>query len=103
VAWIDACGLDDIDREDVMRLHNDGRAFAVYHGVEGLFYRTDGLCPHERVHLADGLVMDFGIECPRHNGRFDYRTNRAKRAPVCIDLQCYPARVEGGRVMVDLP
>ena len=36
------------------------------------YYATDGLCTHEQVHLADGLVMDNIIECPKHNGRFDY-------------------------------
>ncbi len=103
MAWIDACGVDDIDREDVVRIDHEGRSLAVYHGADGAFYCTDGLCTHEQVHLADGLVMGFEIECPRHNGLFDYRTGKAKRAPVCIDLQCYPARVEGGRVLVNLP
>jgi 3-phenylpropionate/trans-cinnamate dioxygenase ferredoxin subunit len=40
------------------------------------------------------------IECPRHNGRFDYRTGEAKRAPVIIDLRTYPTRVEDGTVYV---
>ena len=40
------------------------------------------------------------IECPKHNGRFDIRTGEAKGAPVCVDLQTYPVKVEGGRVFV---
>lgn len=101
--WIDACATTDIDAEDVLRLDHGDRTYAIYHGADGAFYCTDGLCTHEHVHLADGLVMDFEIECPRHNGLFDYRTGKAKRAPVCIDLRTYPTRVEGARVMVDLP
>ena len=42
--------------------------------------------------LADGLVMDNIIECPKHNGRFDYRTGEAKGAPVCVNLRTYPSR-----------
>jgi 3-phenylpropionate/trans-cinnamate dioxygenase ferredoxin subunit len=44
--------------------------------------------------------MDYVIECPKHNGQFDYRTGAAKRAPVCVNLNTYPAKAEGGRVLV---
>lgn len=98
--WIDACATDDIEAEDVIRWDYDGRTFALYHGVDGKFYCTDGLCTHEKVHLADGLVMDNEIECPKHNGLFDYRTGEALRAPVCEDLATYPAKAENGRVLV---
>jgi len=100
--WIDACATDEIDEEDVMRFDHAGRTFAIYHSPDGEFFCTDGLCTHENVHLAGGLVMDYVIECPKHNGQFDYRTGEAKRAPVCVNLRTYPVRVDGGRVMVDL-
>jgi 3-phenylpropionate/trans-cinnamate dioxygenase ferredoxin subunit len=100
--WIDACATDEIDEEDVMRFDHGGRTFAIYHSPDGEFFCTDGLCSHENVHLAGGLVMDYVIECPKHNGQFDYRTGEAKRAPVCVNLRTWPVRVEDGRVMVDL-
>lgn len=98
--WIDACATDDIEAEDVIRWDHEDRTFAIYHGVDGKFYCTDGLCTHEKVHLADGLVMDNEIECPKHNGLFDYRTGEALRPPVCENLATYPAKAEGGRVLV---
>lgn len=98
--WIDACAADEIDEEDVMRWDHDGRTFAIYHSPNSEFFITDGLCTHEKVHLAGGLVMDYEIECPKHNGRFDYRTGAARRAPACVNLRTYPARAEGGRVLV---
>jgi 3-phenylpropionate/trans-cinnamate dioxygenase ferredoxin subunit len=54
------------------------------------------------VHLADGLVMDETIECPKHNGRFNYKTGQALRAPVCVNLKTYPVKVDGGKVMIDI-
>lgn len=54
------------------------------------------------MHLADGLVMDDTIECPKHNGRLNYKTGATLRAPVCVDLKTYPVRVVSGRVEVDL-
>jgi len=64
------------------------------------FFATDGLCSHEKVHLADGLVMDDIIECPKHNGRFNYKTGQALGAPVCIDLRTWPVKVENGSVFI---
>lgn len=98
--WIDAMATDEIDEEDVVRWDHGGRTFAIYHSPDGEFFCTDGLCTHEAVHLAGGLVMDFEIECPKHNGRFDYRTGAPKRAPVCVALGTYRAKAEGGRVLV---
>lgn len=100
--WIDACSTDEIDEEDVMRFDHDGRTFAIYHSPDGDFFATDGLCSHEKVHLAGGLVMDYMIECPKHNGQFDYRTGEAMRAPVCVNLRTYPVKVEGDRVLIQV-
>ncbi len=100
--WVDACSTDDIEPEDLIRFDFDGQTFAIYRSPNDNFYCTDGLCTHEQVHLADGLVIDNIIECPKHNGRFDYRTGEAKGAPVCVDLQTYAVKVENGRVFVRL-
>lgn len=98
--WVDACAADEIDAEDVMRWDHGGRTFALYHSPGGEFFCTDGLCSHEQVHLAGGLVMDHVIECPKHNGQFDYRTGAATRAPACVNLATYPVKVEAGRILV---
>ncbi len=100
--WIDACAPDDIEEEDLIRFDHDGRTFAIYHSPDGDFFCTDGLCTHEQVHLADGLVLDYVIECPKHNGQFDYRTGEAKRSPACEALKTYPTKVEGGRVWIEI-
>ena len=100
--WIQACETGDVEPEDVVRFDHAGRTFAIYHSEAGAWYATDGLCTHEKVHLADGLVMGDTIECPKHNGRFDYRTGEGKGAPVCVNLKTYPVRVEGGAVLIDI-
>ncbi len=100
--WIDACAFSDIEPEDVKRFDHQGRTFALYRTEDDAVYATDGLCSHEQVHLADGLVMGHIIECPKHNGRFDLRTGAAKGAPVCIDLKTYPTRLVDGRIQICL-
>ena len=100
--WIRACTRDDIEAEDLIRFDHNGRTFAIYRSPDDEFFCTDGLCTHEAVHLADGLVMDYVIECPKHNGQFDYRTGEAVRSPVCEALQTYPVRLDGDDVLIDI-
>lgn len=101
--WIRACGLDDIEQEGARRFDHEGRTYAVFRSPDDEVFCTDGLCTHEAVHIADGLVMDYEVECPKHAGAFDYRTGAATRPPPCINLRTYPARVEGGSVLVAMP
>jgi 3-phenylpropionate/trans-cinnamate dioxygenase ferredoxin subunit len=91
--WVRVGPLADIDDEDVIRFDHGDRTYAIYR-VAGNVYATDGLCTHEQVHLCDGLVMDYVIECPMHNGRFDIRDGRALGAPACVNLKTYPAKIE---------
>jgi 3-phenylpropionate/trans-cinnamate dioxygenase ferredoxin subunit len=100
--WIAACQIDDIEFEDVVRFDHEGRSFAIYRDPKGAFFATDGKCTHEAVHLADGLVLDDVIECPKHNGRFNYKTGKALRAPVCVDLKTYPVRLSGNQVEIEI-
>lgn len=100
--WIDACGTNGVDAEDVIRFDHAGRTFAIFQSADNRFFATDGLCTHERVHLADGLVMGTIVECPKHNGRFDFTNGKASGAPVCVDLKTYPVKIENGRVLVQI-
>jgi 3-phenylpropionate/trans-cinnamate dioxygenase ferredoxin subunit len=98
--WIETCAADDIEQEDVIRFDHGDRTFAIYRTVKNEYFASDGYCTHEKFHLADGLVMGNLIECPKHNGRFDVTTGEAKRAPVCVNLQTYPVKVEAGKVFI---
>jgi 3-phenylpropionate/trans-cinnamate dioxygenase ferredoxin subunit len=100
--WIVACGIDDVDREDVIAFEHGDRQYAIYRSPDDTFHATDGSCTHERAMLCDGLVMDYIIECPKHNGRFDYRTGEGKGAPIRVNLTTYPTKVENGIVSIDV-
>jgi len=100
--WVPACMVEDIEEEDVIRFDYEDRTFAIYRSTKDEYFATDGMCTHEHVHLADGLLMGYIIECPKHNGRFDCRTGQAKGAPVSVNLRTYPVKVEGGRVLIQV-
>ena len=100
--WISACAVDDVETEEVIRFDHNSQTFAIYRSPDDQFYCTAGLCTHEKVHLADGFVMDYEIECPKHSGAFDYRTGEARRSPACVNLKTFPTKVENGRIHIEV-
>lgn len=98
--WVEVCRVGNIEPEDVIRFDHGQGTYAVYRTADDKYYATDGLCTHEKVHLAGGFVMDHIIECPKHNGRFDFTSGKAQGAPVCLNLNTYPVKVEAGRIMI---
>ena len=100
--WIDAGPADRIAREDIARFEHDGKLYALYRTEDDRYFATDGLCTHEQVDLSDGFVSGTIIECPMHNGRFDFTTGEAKGAPACVNLVTYPVKIENGRILMRL-
>jgi 3-phenylpropionate/trans-cinnamate dioxygenase ferredoxin component len=100
--WIAACQADDIDPEDVIPFAHDGKDYAIYRSEADSYYGTEGHCTHEKTLLCDGLVMGAVIECPKHNGRFDYTSGKALGAPVLENIRTYPVKVEDGTVFIDI-
>lgn len=100
--WIKACAADAVDQEDVIRFDVGNRTFAIIRSDDDKFYCTDGLCTHEAVHLADGLVMGKTIECPKHSGEFNYESGQAVRTPACKNLKTYNTRVDDGSVYIEV-
>ena len=101
--WVEACAADDIEEEDVVAFESGGKDYALYRSEDDEYYASDGHCTHERQFLCDGLVMDGVIECPKHNGRFDYTSGKALGAPVLVDVRTYATKVEDGTVFIELP
>jgi 3-phenylpropionate/trans-cinnamate dioxygenase ferredoxin subunit len=99
IEWRLVGPADELDVEDVMPFEFGGREYAVYRTVDG-YFASDGMCTHEEESLADGIVIGNVIECPLHQGRFDVRSGEALGAPVCIDLQTYPAQIHDGNIYV---
>ncbi len=100
--WIHACATTDIDPDDMIRFDHGSQTFVIVRSEEDEFFAMDGICSHEKVHLAGGLVMDGTIECPKHSATFCFRTGEAKRAPACVNLRTYPVKVDGGEVFLEL-
>lgn len=102
MTWIDAGDAGAVDVESALRFDHGGNTFAIFRNDRGDYYCTAGLCTHEAVHLAGGLVMGNTVECPKHSSIFDFTTGEVETPPACENLRVYPAKVDGGRILVDL-
>jgi len=100
--WIKVGPARSIPPDDVVRFDHGQQTYAIYRTTRDEYYATAGLCTHGAVHLAGGFVMDTIIECPKHNGRFDFRTGAAQGPPACINLKTYPVKVEGGELFLKI-
>jgi 3-phenylpropionate/trans-cinnamate dioxygenase ferredoxin component len=97
------CEASEIELDDIHPFTHSGRVYAIYRTDRNTFHATDGLCTHESVPLAEGLLDGFLIECPRHNGLFDIRTGEALRAPACENLKTYELSIEDGTIFIHVP
>jgi len=100
--WIEVTAAEALEKENVVRFDHGGQTIAVYRTADGNYYATDGLCTHENVDLAQGLVIGNQIECPKHNGRFDIRDGSPQRPPVCVGLKTYKVMVKNGKLLLNL-
>jgi Na+-transporting NADH:ubiquinone oxidoreductase subunit F len=102
LGWIEVCAAADLGAADVIRFDHGRKTYALYRDAQGKLYATDGICTHGNTHLAEGLVKDGIIECPKHNGRFNLVDGSPARAPVCRGLATYGIEERAGRLHLNV-
>lgn len=101
MAWEFVCGTTDVCVGESKAFEVGDKTIAIYN-VEGEFFATDDMCPHEEASLAEGFLEDHLIECPRHGSQFDLRTGDVLSLPAVFPVQTYPLRAEGGVVVIQV-
>jgi 3-phenylpropionate/trans-cinnamate dioxygenase ferredoxin component len=92
VEWIVACRVDDIPRDEGVRVEATPPV-AVFRLGDDVF-AIDDTCTHGDFSLAEGLLTDDGyVQCIGHMAQFCVRTGRAVTLPATIDVQRYETRV----------
>ncbi len=92
--WIEICEASHLATEDVIRFDHHDHTYAIYQSQQGSYHATAGICTHGNTHLAEGLVKGNLIECPKHNGRFNFKDGSPARKPVCTALKTYPVKLQ---------
>ena len=86
----------------------EGRSFVASGRVIGLFlidgeyHAINDLCPHMGASLSAGYLEGDAVYCPWHAWRFCVRDGTWLDNPK-VRTDCYPVRIEGDQIQVELP
>jgi apoptosis-inducing factor 3 len=71
--------------------------------IDDRFYATGAFCSHNGAPLAKGILCQEKIVCPWHNAGFSAIAGQQQEPPGLDSLATFATRIEGNRVLVELP
>jgi nitrite reductase/ring-hydroxylating ferredoxin subunit len=77
-----------------------GKTFALFN-VDGTFYALDNTCLHRGGPLGEGELEGPVVTCPWHGWRWDVTSGANANNPA-VKVACFPVKVEGGSVFVEI-
>ena len=99
--WVVVAKVADVVAGKMLSVSAADKSLAIYN-LSGAFYATDNECTHAFAMLTDGTIDGDVVECPLHGGAFEIKTGKGLGAPIFCDLKCYPTRVSGDAVEVNV-
>ena len=100
--YVTVASVDELGNGERIIVEIDGEPIAVFN-IAGMYYAIMDVCSHDDGPVAEGVMDDYDIECPRHGAKFDIRTGKALTLPAVVDIPAYPVRVEGDEIQIGLP
>lgn len=100
--WHEVAAREQLDPDFPVGVEVNGRRIGVFL-IDDSVYAVEDVCPHAYALLSQGFQENGVIECPLHAARFDIATGKCLNDIGQRDIQCYPIRVESGRVLVKIP
>jgi nitrite reductase/ring-hydroxylating ferredoxin subunit len=96
--WTKVASTDALAAGTVVKAEVDGKELAVYN-VDGKYYCTSNICPHQGGPLHEGMLEGANIVCPWHAWVFDI-SNGVSPVNPRAKIPCYPVKVEGKDILV---
>jgi 3-phenylpropionate/trans-cinnamate dioxygenase ferredoxin subunit len=97
--YVTIATTDEIQPGERMVVEIDNKWIVVFN-VGGTYYAIEDRCPHDDGPLAEGMLHECMIECPRHGAAFDIATGKVLAPPAFTDVAVFPVRVEGGNIQL---
>jgi nitrite reductase/ring-hydroxylating ferredoxin subunit len=94
------CDVADVQDDTPVQATHGEQVYAVF-SKDGVYYVTQDLCTHGPGNLSEGFIEDCEVECPFHQGRFNFVTGAPTAAPCTDALRTWTAYVVDGRVCID--
>jgi len=101
MAFLPALALDELDEAVPARVELDGVPVCLVRTGDAVRALHD-VCSHQRWSLADGEVIDGGVECSLHGSIFDLDTGAPTSLPATRPVPTFATRVVDGSVEVDV-
>jgi 3-phenylpropionate/trans-cinnamate dioxygenase ferredoxin subunit len=97
--WQDVLNESALAEGKSVVVNVDGTDVAIFK-IEGQCYAISDVCSHDGGEIASGTVEGDEIICPRHGARFCIKTGEVKSPPAYENIDCFPVRIEQGRIQV---
>jgi 3-phenylpropionate/trans-cinnamate dioxygenase ferredoxin component len=98
--WVRAANINDFRTTYLFKRKR--KEYALFQLEDGV-YCTDNVCSHEYSPLAEGMVLDGDVYCPKHGSRFNIRTGAVKDYPATRPVKTFPVRVdEDGEIYIEI-
>lgn len=94
---------NDMQEGKLARVDVNGKPIVLTR-IKGKFYAMDSVCSHEGGPLEEGMLEDYNLICPWHQGIFDVRTATASGDTDWVtNLHSYPVSVDdkSGEISID--
>jgi 3-phenylpropionate/trans-cinnamate dioxygenase ferredoxin subunit len=104
VAEVAVCAVADVPSGEARRFDVGRQRLAVVH-LDDAWYVLGDRCSHAEASLAEGEILAdrCEIECPRHGSSFSLVTGEPDSLPATRPQPVFAVRVEGDKVIVELP
>jgi 3-phenylpropionate/trans-cinnamate dioxygenase ferredoxin component len=94
--------IEDIPAGTMLMVQVDGTDIVLVN-LDGTVRALQGVCSHEYFELDRGFLTGDTLTCALHLSRFDLDTGEALDPPAELPLATYPAIVENGEIVLELP
>jgi nitrite reductase (NADH) small subunit/3-phenylpropionate/trans-cinnamate dioxygenase ferredoxin subunit len=94
------CRVDDVVEGQGKTVSLGGKLIAVFR-VDGEYFAIDDVCPHMGASLSEGEIENRIVTCCWHGWRFRL-TDGAWADNPRIKIGCYPVRVMGGEIQIQV-
>jgi nitrite reductase/ring-hydroxylating ferredoxin subunit len=99
--WHDVADSSQLDPDFPVGIEVNGKPVGLYL-QDGQVRALEDICPHADALLSQGFVDGEVVECPLHGARFEIATGKCLNEIGERDLKCYPAKIENGRVVIQI-
>ncbi len=99
--WIEIAKLEDIPPLGSRVLETDTVKIAIFRTADDQVFAVRDSCPHKQGPLSQGIVHGTSVTCPLHNWKIDLASGQVLGPDEgCVNT--FPAKVEGGKVLLSM-